>query len=196
MALGKQAKVLSKQQIETVHAYLGTTRHPYRNRLIFGLSTKAGLRAKEIACLTWAMVLTAEGKLADELMLTDGASKGRSGRSIPINRELKQLLAAWREQRLNASPQDRIISTERSQTTTPQVLINLFRRWYSAMGFVGCSSHSGRRTFITQAARKISGVGGSLRDVQALAGHSSLATTQRYIEVSEDAKRRVVEQLL
>jgi site-specific recombinase XerD len=29
--------------------------------------------------------------------------------------------------------------------------------------------------------------------VQALAGHSSLTTTQRYIEVNEDAKRRVVE---
>ena len=37
------------------------------------------------------------------------------------------------------------------------------------------------------------GAGGSLLDVQALAGHSSLNTTQRYIEVNLDAKRRVVE---
>jgi integrase len=58
---------------------------------------------------------------------------------------------------------------------------------------VGCSSHSGRRTFITNAARKISSVGGSLRDVQALAGHSSLAVTQRYIDGSEDARAKVVE---
>ena len=60
------------------------------------------------------------------------------------------------------------------------------------LGFDGCSSHSGRRTAITRWARKISSVGGSLRDVQALARHSSLQMTQRCIEVSEDACRLVV----
>src|SRR5213080_2234938 len=56
----------------------------------------------------------------------------------------------------------------------------------------GCSSHSGRRTFITRAARKVSQVGGSLRDVQELAGHTSLAMTQRYIEGDTEAKRKLV----
>jgi hypothetical protein len=56
----------------------------------------------------------------------------------------------------------------------------------------GCSSHSGRRTFITRATRKVSQVGGSLRDVQELAGHTSLAMTQRYIEGDTNAKRKLV----
>ncbi len=68
----------------------------------------------------------------------------------------------------------------------------MFQRWYRHLGFVGCSSHSGRRTFITNAARKISAVGGSLRDVQELAGHSNLRTTQRYIDVNPDAQVNVV----
>jgi integrase/recombinase XerC len=68
-----------------------------------------------------------------------------------------------------------------------------FRRLYDTLGMTGCSSHSGRRTFITQAARKVSDVGGSIRDVQQLAGHTSLAATQRYIKGSSDAKRRLVE---
>ena len=55
------------------------------------------------------------------------------------------------------------------------------------------ASHSGRRTFITNAARKISTVGGSLRDVQMLAGHSSLAVTQRYIEGDSEARRKIVD---
>jgi integrase/recombinase XerD len=67
-----------------------------------------------------------------------------------------------------------------------------FHRLYAGLGMVGCSSHSGRRSFITRAARKISEVGGSLRDVQALAGHSSLGTTARYIESDGDAQRKVV----
>jgi len=53
-------------------------------------------------------------------------------------------------------------------------------------------SGCGRRTFITNAAKKISTVGGSLRDVQQLAGHSSLQTTQRYIEGDTEAKKAIV----
>ena len=69
----------------------------------------------------------------------------------------------------------------------------MFAAWYADVDLIGCSSHSGRRTFITNVARKISSVGGSLRDVQALAGHSSLAVTQRYIEGDGDARAKVVE---
>jgi integrase/recombinase XerD len=80
-----------------------------------------------------------------------------------------------------------------SDRTSAQAIVNLFQRWYRDLGLIGCSSHSGRRTFITNAARKISTVGGSLRDVQHLAGHSSLQTTQRYIEGDSEARKRVVE---
>jgi integrase/recombinase XerC len=64
-------------------------------------------------------------------------------------------------------------------------------RLYGKLGFTGANSHSGRRTFI-QAARKIIQCCGSLRDVQELAGHASLATTQQYIQGSTEAKQRVV----
>ena len=67
-----------------------------------------------------------------------------------------------------------------------------FRNLYLNLGFDGCSSHSGRRTFITKAARKVSVVGGSLRDIQQMAGHSSLQTTQRYVEGDTVAKRKLV----
>jgi integrase/recombinase XerD len=76
---------------------------------------------------------------------------------------------------------------------SPQAIVNLFWRWYRYVGFDGCSSHSGRRTFITNTARKISTVGGSLRDVQMLAGHTNLRTTQRYIEANPEAQVRIVE---
>jgi integrase/recombinase XerD len=190
MGLAKQAKVLSKRQIALTAALVAQTRYPTRNHAIFLLSVKAGLRAKEIASLTWDMVTDAEGNLGTALHLRDEASKGASGRVIPLNKELRVALQKLHDQR-STSPY--VITTERSQRTSASAIVNLFASWYRAAGLQGCSSHSGRRTFITNAARTISTVGGSLRDVQMLAGHSALSTTQRYIEADAEAQKRVVD---
>ena len=53
--------------------------------------------------------------------------------------------------------------------------------------------HAAGLNIINKAAKRCIEGGCSLRDVQQLAGHSSLATTQRYIEGSSDAKRRIVD---
>ena len=89
MGLKRQAKILTKGQTEAVLAYLTSTRYPERNRAIFLLSVRAGLRAKEIASLTWAMLTNAEGKIGDAIHLVDQASKGSSGRVIPSHGELR-----------------------------------------------------------------------------------------------------------
>jgi integrase/recombinase XerD len=194
MALGKQAKTLSKGQVEAVLGYLAKTRNPARNRVIFLLSAKAGLRAKEIARLTWWMTNDPQGQIGRTICLQDSASKGKSGRMIPLNDEVRDALIEYRKEVLPfAGPF--VISTERALCTSPQAIVNMFQRWYRHLGFVGCSSHSGRRTFITNAARKISTVGGSLRDVQMLAGHTNLRTTQRYIDANPEAQTRVVQQI-
>lgn len=194
MALGKQAKTLTKAQVEAVLGYLSKTRHHHRNRVIFLLSVRAGMRAKEVASLTWEMMTDPEGNIGTAIHLQNKASKGKSGgRVIPMASELRQALQAYHAALPVEHQSGFVIGTERGSRTSPQVIVNLFSRWYRELGFNGCSSHSGRRTFITNAARKISSVGGSLRDVQMLAGHSNLATTQRYIDGNGQAQQRVVE---
>jgi integrase len=194
MGLGKQAKILSKTQVDAVLRHLAKTRHAQRDRVIFLLSVKAGLRAKEIAALQWSMVTDAEGEIADAISLTDIASKGRSGRIIPLNPMLKSALKDWRQKILELGNKSRfVVTTERAQQTSAYVIVNKFAGWYRALGFEGASSHSGRRTFITNAARNIFSVGGSLRDVQLLAGHAGLTTTQRYIEANAEAQRKLLE---
>jgi len=197
MALGKQAKILTKGQVDSLTAFLLTRRHGLRDQTVFLLSVRAGLRAKEVANLRWAMVLTPEGEVGNAIHLTDVASKGRSGRVIPLNKQLRinlvKLLEVAKQGHQFDLEKSHVITTERSTQTSPQAVVNMFKRWYNDVGLLGCSSHSGRRTFITNAARKISTVGGSLRDVQMLAGHSSLAVTQRYIEGDSEARQKIVD---
>ena len=197
MALGKQAKILTKGQVDSLTAFLLTRRHGLRDQTVFLLSVRAGLRAKEVANLRWAMVLTPEGEVGNAIHLTDVASKGCSGRVIPLNKQLRinlvKLLEVAKQSHQFDLEKSHVITTERSSQTSPQAVVNMFKRWYNDVGLLGCSSHSGRRTFITNAARKISTVGGSLRDVQMLAGHSSLAVTQRYIEGDSEARQKIVD---
>jgi integrase len=194
MSQTRQAKILTaKQQAKVVH-HLKTSRYPTRDTVIFLLSMKAGMRAKEIAAITWAMVTDSESTVGNDIALENIAAKGKNGgRTIPIHPELKKALIALHVERGDlARPGLPVVFSERGKGQSAAAITLWFHRLYKGLGLAGCSSHSGRRTFITQAARKIVQAGGSLRDVQQLAGHSGLQTTQRYIEGSTDAKRKVV----
>lgn len=192
MAQGKQAKILTESQVRAAMAYLETTRYPARYKVLFLLSIKAGMRAKEISSVTWAMLTDAEGKVTDAIALENHTSKGKSGgRIIPINKELRAALLNLQET-VHPEVEDYVITSERGGRMTANSVVMWFNRLFNNLGFDGCSSHSGRRTFITNAARKVSLVGASLRDVQQLAGHSSLQTTQRYVEGDTEAKRKLV----
>ena len=196
MSLGKQSKILTDKQVKTMLLHLGTTRMILRDQLIFLLSVKSGLRAKEVSHLKWSMVTDSNGFVSNAIHLTDEASKGNSGRVIPLNKDVRELLVKFFESESKRKDYDinssYIIRTERSKSTSAQSIVNMFSNWYKDLGFVGCSSHSGRRTFITNLAKKIGMVGGTLRDVQSLAGHRNLQTTQRYIEVDTDCQRKLV----
>jgi integrase len=186
---GKQAKVLSEQQVEDLLFFAETTRNPDRNRVIVLLSVKAGLRAAEIANLTWEMLVEPTGNVSSHIELRDYAAKKRSGRTVPMNALLHEALVVWRTKTSGEGP---VIVSERGGQMTPLSIVVWFARAYRALGLDGCSSHSGRRTFITRAARVVHKAGGSLRDVQLLAGHRSIQTTQRYIDGDSDAQRRLV----
>jgi integrase/recombinase XerD len=186
---GKQAKTLSTDDIKDLLVYASCTRHPLRNAVIVLLSAKAGLRAGEIANLTWPMVVDATGQISGLIELADKAAKKSSGRSIPVHPDLAAALAAWREV---APPSEYVIASERVSRMRPLSIVVWFNRAFKNIGLKGCSSHSGRRTFVTRAARVVHKAGGSLRDVQLLAGHRSIQTTQAYIDGDSDAQRKLV----
>ena len=193
MPQGRQAKILTPRQETAILRYLDTTRYPERDVVIFLLSIKSGMRAREIAALTWAMVTDGDGQVTDTIALEDRAAKGTSGRPIPMHPLLREALVTLHEKRGDqVQPELAVVYSERGTKMSAATVRLWFHRLYQTLGMTGCSSHSGRRTFITRAARKVSEVGGSVRDVQQLAGHASMQTTQRYIEGDSDAKRKLV----
>jgi integrase len=186
---GRQAKTLSSADVNDLLVFASCTRNPLRNRVVVLLSAKAGLRAGEIASLTWDMVLGPTGQISGIIELRDHAAKKGSGRCIPIHPDLRSALADLRRV---AAHSEYVVTSERRGAMTPPSIVVWFNRAFHRIGLKGCSSHSGRRTFVTRAARLVHKAGGSLRDVQLLAGHRSIQTTQRYIDGDSDAQRKLV----
>lgn len=186
---GKRAKILSEDDLEDLLVYASATRNPIRNRVIVLLSAKAGLRAGEIAQLTWDMVVGPTGAVGIVIELYDHAAKKQSGRVIPMHKHLRDALIDLRGV---SRPTGSVVVSERGGAMTPLSIVVWFNRAFKNIGLKGCSSHSGRRTFVTRAAHIVHKAGGSLRDVQLLAGHRSIQTTQRYIDGDTEAQRKLV----
>jgi integrase len=119
--LGKQAKILSEAQIRAALGHVEQSRYPERDRVMVLLSVKAGMRAKEIASLTWGMLTDAEGEIADVIAVQNGASKGKhGGRTIPLHPVLKEALAALKAMRGDkAVAGARVVHSERARATRP-----------------------------------------------------------------------------
>jgi integrase len=187
---GRQAKLIAAPVLRRMLAYARNTEYPERNRAIVLLSVKAGLRAAEIAQLTWPMVLDARGRVGDVITVPDRIAKKGGGRRIPMHPDLAKTLRALKQNQ--DCSQGSIVKSARGGPLKPNSIVNWFIAMFAELEIEGCSSHSGRRSFITAAARNVHRVGCSLRDVQLLAGHRSIETTQRYIDGHTAGQRRLV----
>jgi integrase/recombinase XerD len=198
----KHAKVLDDTQFAALLYKIGKeSDHPERDQVMVLLSYKAGLRAVEIAGLEWKDVTDAEGKVrADTMFVPGNIAKNGKERHVPMNPHLYTALLQLRAVR----PADEVVVYgigrgfgrghvgPRAGTRMTSSAVRLwFTKLYASIGFEGCSSHSGRRTFITRAARRAGQHDCSIKDVQMLAGHASLSTTERYIEPSPNIGRLV-----
>lgn len=188
-----QAQILTARQFEHLLRIAKRSEHPVRALVGVYLSYFAALRAHEIALLEWSRhVLDASGNVRDVLTITDDIGKKNIGRQVPLNPDLRAALIQLRALR----PHDKyvfhpVIAGTREDHVSPSAVCKFFKRLYEECGFEGASSHSGRRTFITNKGRSCNTVGTSLRDVQLIVGHASLVTTQGYIEPSMHQHRLV-----
>lgn len=194
----KKAKTITDQQFSDLLAQIeALSRDPERDLVLVLLSFKAGLRVGEIAGLNWRDVCDVTGKVGDIISYDRNnvpiigfrvpaniAKKGHE-RTVPFNTALLSALTAYKNRlhpSLTRGGQPIVFSyTGRFH---PNTLQKYMSRLYARAGFYGMSSHSGRRTFTTKAARVANTVDCSLRDVQKIVGHKNLSTTEAYIDLS------------
>jgi integrase/recombinase XerC len=186
---------LTDAQVKAAIALAGTGAQAARNTLLLRLSLTLGLRVSDMAGLEWRDCLNASGEVSDTLIIRPETAKYGSGAKLPIPTQVRKALNDLldEETRRYGTPKP-TVPLFRSQRGFMQrhSLVGWFKRLYAQAGAKGASSHSGRRYAITKMARNISLAKGSLRDVQAIARHKSIATTQRYIAVSAEAQSDVL----
>lgn len=187
-----QAKSLTEKELQRLLNYLKTTKNPKRNRAMVVLTYWAGLRVGEVAKLTIANVVDSNWIVKREIHLQADQTKGSRARIVLVPEKLTYELSDYIALRKKTAPDrnDPLFTPETSSKAfSVDSLTHRFHDFYRKAGFDNASSHSGRRTFITQLASK----GVSARVLQELAGHRHLTTTQRYIDISEAMKRNAVE---
>lgn len=184
-----QAKTLSERELKIVLAVVAQGRNPERNRMMILLSHWGGMRVGEIAALKIGNVISEEGVIVSEIRLRPEQTKGSKPRSVMLGEKLRNELAVYCKLLEAAGLTLPLIHSQKSRKGfTSNSLGQEFKTIYLKAGIDGATSHSGRRTFITNLASK--GVG--VRVLMSLAGHQNIATTQLYIDVNDDMKRKAV----
>ena len=191
-----QAKILTRAEITRVDKCLKGMRHEHRNRALFYLQLATGVRVGELAALNVGDVLHSK-TIRREFNLGTADTKYCKPRTIYLEhpKAREALLTYLRERRADLtykSTEPLFVGQKPNAAGSYRIsansLAHLFPALYAAAGVVGASSHSGRRWFMTELARG----GVHPRIIQQRAGHTSLATTQRYIEVTPDQERRAL----
>ena len=186
----KQSPVLTEKQVKQLLSSTKMTRHSTRNRLIVILSYYVGLRACEICSLTVGDVLDGEGNIKDTVILKSHQTKGNKSNSVSLSDTVKDEIRKYFSEYsyLVTLKQSSLLQSQKGGGFSSMTIQHLFKKLYKSIGLDDCSSHSGRRTMITQLAEK----GVSVRVIQELARHSDLSTTQRYIDVSVEKLKNAV----
>lgn len=190
-----QAKVLSEKEFKRALAVIADRRHAARDRLALLLTHLAGMRVCEVAALTRETVLGSDGEVMSEWRLERDQTKGAKGRLVYANAKLRKEVAAYIKANAPGPGTEPLLASQKrgvdgaSQGFSANTLCQLINTIYREAGLLGATSHSGRRGFITTLANGSVGV----KVIMELAGHRQLSTTQRYIEVTPDQKRKAVE---
>lgn len=184
----KQAQVLSERDVKTVLTATSRSAYPARNRCMFLLALYSGMRVGELAALNVGDVVDAKGHAREQIMLKPHQTKGRHARTVLLNSQARAEIDRYMRGR-NVDAHDPLFASKVGKRFSANSLVQVFGRLYRECGLDAASSHSMRRTFLTNLANK----GVAIHVLAALAGHRNVATTMVYLSANENVMRAAVE---
>jgi integrase/recombinase XerD len=177
-----QAKILSQAEIQLLFSQGLETE---RDRALFGICLYCCCRINEACTLSVNDVYNRAGKVRPELLIRKGNTKGKlATRSIPIIEDLRGLLRAYQHPEAGYLFGGRWGRGHINSDSAARILREAFER----VGIEGGSTHSFRRTGLTQ----LSNAGIPLRVIQEISGHTNLEQLQKYLEVKPEQVKGAV----
>jgi integrase/recombinase XerD len=188
--MSKQAKTLNNDEIRKVLDYVATRKHSERNRAMIYTIFNTGMRVSEVANLRFKDVVDGDGAVRREIRLSAEDTKTKEARIVFVNDKLHKELTRYVRlyKPLNTNVKFFYSQKRASDGYSPNTLAQFFHYLFNRAGIAGASSHSGRRSFITNLANK--GVG--VRVIMGLSGHRALSSVQCYIDCNDDMKRKAI----
>ena len=184
-----QARVLNSQELRRVLDHVATRRHSARNRCCLLLTHYAGMRVGEVAALRINDVLNSDNTIKDEVRLLPEQTKGKHARTVYLNERMKKELTSYIRCLRIKDQTKPLFYTQKQAGFSANSLAQYFFYLYRNVGLMECSSHSGRRGFLTGLANK----GTAIHILKSLAGHRNISTTATYLYSSPDQLKAAVE---
>lgn len=186
-----KAKTLTDKELRKVLAFIVVRKHAVRNRTMLLLTHWAGCRVGTVAALRIDDVLNTDGTIKPEVRLAPHQAKGGRAYTLFISDKLRKELVAYISTIDVSDTSKPLFYSQKRDGFSANTLCQFFWWLYRQAGIDGASSHTGRRSFITNLANK--GIG--VRVLQSLANHANISTTQAYIDVNDGMLRKAVELL-
>ena len=184
------AKLLSEKEQKQIFKAIEIGTHKDRNRLIFSFGLFAGLRSIELCNLKVSDVIDDANKVKEVINLKKEQVKGNKSNSVYVSEKLKKEILSYIAVDTNKinNRYDYLFKTQKRTQFRAESMQLLIKTVSENANVFGVTSHSLRRTFITELSNKMI----SARVIQKLARHSNLSITQLYIETNDEQLLKAV----
>lgn len=184
----KGSRPLSAQEFSALLAAIEPNRFALRDRCLLILGIRAGFRISELLSLRLRDVLQ-NGNLVDRVLVSKKNMKGKvEGREIALHKQAKEAIGLWVSelQKRGLGPESFLFQS-REGDNRPMNRITawvMLTKIYKKCGLTGkLGTHCMRKTFAKKVYRDS---GNNIRTTQKLLGHSSSATTEKYLESTQE----------
>lgn len=190
----KQARTLTEKEFKRALVAAGAHKTSDRDKMILHMSFGCGLRACELAALNVGDVRDSEGNAVTEFVLRPQQTKGRSYGRVFVSKSVQQHLQLYLDKHTKG-PKHRndgfplFPSQRKTHRLSANTMTQLLCRTFAEAGLTSATSHSGRRTFITNLANRAI----NIKVISTLARHSDVSVTSRYISVNDEQLRAAME---